>query len=181
MAKKRRKSVTPTIDTQLKLFQEVMDRSGVEVYIKLNNNLLTTVKGISIVINVQPMLWEKLMSRTEFKNRCLDADMTTESGRLAVDILEYGSKLGGEDWLPLNGMELYDGNVIPIHLDGYTYDAPVSKDTIPLKFRKAEFTDFFYKLFHTKNGLVLAVQKRFLPMIEVPLSGFTVASFYHIV
>ena len=59
MAKKRRKSVTPTIDTQLKLFQEVMGRSGVEVYIKLNNNLLTTVKGISIVINVQLMPWEK--------------------------------------------------------------------------------------------------------------------------
>lgn len=180
MVRKRRKSVA-TIDGCVKNFNEVMERSGVEWYLHQNNILLTTIKNVSVIINIQSMLWDKLINKRDFKSKLLEPDITTEGGQKAVEIMEYGNKLEGIDWIPIDGMDLYDGKIIPIHLDGYTYDAPISKESIPLKFRKAEFNNFWYKIFTTKTGLVMAVQKRFDPIIEVPLSGFSVASLYHIV
>lgn len=178
MAKEKAKS---TINGRAKYFNEIMERSAIGKYIQLNHNLMVSVKKISMVIHIEDELWPALLGNSLFTDKLYQIDLSEPGNLPAATLLEYGDQLNSDDWIPINGMDLYDGKIVPVHIDGYPYDAPITKESIPLKFRKAEFENFSYKIMTSKEGLMLGVQKRFESPQSIPLTGFAVASFFHIV
>lgn len=178
MAKAKAKS---TIGSRIKYFNEIMERSSVGRYVQLNHNLMISVKKTSVIIHIEDELWPALLDNQLFKDKLYQLDLTAPENQPAAVLLEYGEMLNTDGWIPIDAMQLYDGKIVPVYIDGYPYDAPITKESIPLKFRKAEFENFSYKIMNSKDGLVLGIQKRFDAPDTLPMTGFSVASFYHIV
>lgn len=166
------------LEVQVTLFKDLMERSEIHQFQFQNHTLVTVVKDATLLIHVEDELWDKLIADETIKNQIKEIDPNSDFGKNHLWILKYADDLD-EGWVDIDGMVLYGNKLVSITIDGFTYEATIGKESIPLKLKKAEFNNFAYKIY-TDSNLILAIKKKFPPTDESK-SAFTAIRLYHIV
>ena len=174
MATKRK----PSIENAIEIFEDIMNRSSLTDYLHVNKILISkNPKENTIVIPVDQLLWNKLIDKSEFNSHLQELDITDPENKINLKNCSYCDDLNNDAWIDLDCTELYTGNLLKIHIDELEYDISINKALIPLKLKKAEFTNIKYRVF--KDDMTLAIKKRF----DYPIEdyGFSIIRLFQIV
>lgn len=89
---------------------------------------------------------------------------------------DYGLRLTEPGWLEIDGEKLGAGETITIQLADDQPSVYLSKDSLPLKLKKAEFTGLSYRVFPAEK--VVGIRKRFENLSD---HGFELIQLYQII
>ncbi len=156
MAKKE-----PTIDDALTMFMDVLNRSQV-VSMKYENNILYTKNEKSsspMVLIVDHTLWVKLMENEKFSSMISELSPLDENDRVTLDRINLVKDMDS-GWLEISADSMQNDDRIFINLDGFEYQIEINKTIWPLRFKKAEFTNFSYQIF-PKPYNTFVIRKKF--------------------
>lgn len=173
MGKKRE----PSINDSLTHFKDVMRRASLSNYQYVNHNVLcTTGKDVKLLIHFDQLLWNAIMDDEEIKDQFKELDISKENDRKVADQLKYLDEIE-EGWIDINPELLYNGEMIQIKIDGFDYKIPINKTIYPIRFKKAEYNNFGYKI--KKDPLILLVKKKFEGAVDD--SSFTIMRGFNII
>lgn len=141
-------------ESAIKYFDEVMVRSNASAYRYVNQTILASSKGRSILIIPEKSLFNELVKRDEFK----ELNMSVPEEASLNSIFQYADD--GSGWIELDTDALSKGKVMKITYKSLEYEIPINKDLLPLKLRKAEWNELYYKMYTGKN-LVIGLKKKF--------------------
>lgn len=174
MAKAKKQSIEDAIN----IFEDVMDRSSLTDYLFMNRILISkNPKEHTILIPVDQCLWNALIENPKFKSHIQELDVIDDENNDIIKNCSYCNDLNSDSWVDLDCNELYAGNLLKINIEGLEYDININKALIPLKLKKAEFTDIKYRIFI--DDMTLALKKRFNYPIED--CGFSIIRLFQIV
>lgn len=161
MAKKK----FPTVESAIKSFEEAMQRASLSSYYHVNTVMLSkNSDGHRILVIPDHPLWLKIIDDEKYTIDEPDRDNADEANELQW--FHYGDSVlrdpQNKDWISIDVTEeLFSGKLFNIKLKGREYDIPITRDLMPMKLRKSEYTDVSYRVF--TDPLILAIKKRFEP------------------
>ena len=157
MAKKKE----PSIADGVELFKDVMKRSTLTDFIYLNRILLgKTSKDANVLVIPDQTLWNALLEDEEFKTHISELDISDPEQFQMNEKFSYGNGIENSGWVEINAETMYAGEMVNITIDGFKYEIPVNKGLFPTKLKKAEYSNFAYKIY-TDPKLALALKKKF--------------------
>lgn len=173
------KKAKPTVESRWNEFKDLMDRSGIHSFRWQNRQMITPLtEGGNLIFDLDSALWNRMMEDDAFRSMGTEIDPSMEQGQMDLYLIQLVNQDG--IWIPLDETMLYQGKLIPIQIAGYSYDAMVGKSSIPLKFRKAEFTNFSYQIL-TNPKLILGVKKETMALEDVPDTGYRCYRYWNII
>lgn len=174
MAKKKE----PSIQDALTYFREVMLRASLTDYTHVNRIMYTkNPKEKSVLVIPEITLWNAILENEEFKKHIKELSLTDPEANQISSIISYGSMID-TSWLDIDSETLYTGKIFNIDINGFEYQLTVNRDCLPVKLKKAEYSDIQYKVF-TSPYHVLAIKKYFPYKIEN--CGFTMMRLFKII
>ena len=99
-----------------------------------------------VIMTFDNDLWNLIIEDKEIE--ITELDPTIENHKILIDSTKYTE---GENWLELNGEDLYKGNIFNLKIEGVPYEIPISRDLFPIKFSKSDAKDFSYQIFTQSN------------------------------
>lgn len=151
------KAKVVTSENALTTFLEIIARLDLPKYVSVNNTLLGYDENErKVMITVSPALWNIILE-SKFTFTELDLNEPDEYNLKDWFITEELEHC----WIPFPDLDsLYKGIECPIKITNNkeTVDVPITRELLPMKLRKAEFKDIFYR---AKNE-VLALKKEYL-------------------
>lgn len=134
-------------------FKQVMSRASLKDYSYVNRIMLSkNPKGQSILIIPEQGIWDSIINDKEFMSHMREA--TSD-----ISLFKYGEEVDSGTWIEVDPQVIYNGSVFKISIDDLTYELLINKNMIPLKLKKAEVNDIWYRVF--LNPSVLVVKKKF--------------------
>lgn len=172
MSKKR--EIIP--ETAMSLWQEIIDRANLTELRNVNGVVigLTAERKKTLLIPEPRLLTLLLADETHSKLLPFDREEIT-----TIDYLpwfDYGLRLSEPGWLELDGEKFYAGETITVQLGEDTPKAYLSKDSLPLKLKKAEFVGLSYRVFPVEK--VVGIRKHF---DTLPEHGFELLRLFQII
>lgn len=157
-------------------WQEIIDRSSLSELRNVNGVVigLTAEKKKTLLVPEPELLTLLLADDAHSKLIPFDREETA-----TVDYLpwfDYGLRLSEPGWLELDGEKFYAGEAITVQLGEDTPKAYLSKDSLPLKLKKAEFIDLSYRVFPAEK--VVGIRKHFETL---PGHGFDLLRLFQII
>ena len=171
------KKTNPCLEDSINIFQDAMQRASLSNYLHVNRTLLSKNNNDnSVIINIDPILWNSIIELPEFKDNIKELDITKAEDSSLIELCSYCDS-SSDSWVELNSDELYAGKILKISIQNLEYELTISKALIPLKLKKAEFNNISYRIIPDK--MILALKKRF----EYPLEeyGFDIIRIFQIV
>lgn len=169
----KKKEITPQM--AVSQWKEIVERSELSNLRNTNGVIIgINTAGKLVILVPDDQLLQLLLAETEDQLILYDRDDS-----LTVDYLpwfDYGLQVNESGWLDYDGQKLFDGEAIVINLGEDRPKNYLSKDSLPLKLKKAEFTDIAYRVFMDEK--ILAIKKRFELLPEY---GFVVVKLYKII
>ena len=142
----------PSMEDAVTNFKQVMTRASLKDYSYVNRIMLSkNPKGQSILIVPEQGLWDKLVTDKDFMSNMSESTSN-------VDIFKYGEEIDSGTWIEVDPQVLYNGSVFKISIDNLTYELLINKNMIPVKLKKAEANDIWYRVF--LNPSVLVIKKK---------------------
>lgn len=165
MAKKK----IPDSQSALETFKQVIERANLSNYYSVNNILLSNPDdSYRILIVPDVALWNMILDTDSINHS--ELDITDPVQYSEQQWFNYVSDINNEMWMPIEVTEdLFSGKVFEITIKDHCYTIPINKELLPLKLRKAEYTDISYRVF-TKPNLILGIQKRFKTFADYDFS-----------
>ena len=171
------KKKEPSVNDSLDLFKEIIKRAGLKDFTYIGTNMFCrTAKDINLSFHFDQPLWAIIIDDNDLKDKLKEVNITTVVGNRIATILEYCNDLK-DGWVELDSQVLYDGGMIEISIDGFDYTIPINKTIFPIKFKKAEYNNFGYKVY--LNNKVLSIKKTFDG--TVPNASFTILRTFHFI
>ena len=147
------------------VFKDMMTRSQIEDFALYNGILMgKTAKKASIMIIPDKPLLIELLEDEDLKKHITMFDETDDIDNDKEKFI-YAEDISSDKWMDIDSTALYNGEVLSIGVDGLSYKVPLNKGLFPMKFRKAEFTDFAYKISIT-NNIKLLLKKKFVTGVD---------------
>lgn len=147
------------------VFKDMMVRSQIEDFALYNGILMgKTAKKASIMIIPDKPLLIELLEDEDLKKHITMFDETDDIDNDKEKFI-YAEDISSDKWMDIDSTALYNGEVLSIGVDGLSYKVPLNKGLFPMKFRKAEFTDFAYKISIT-NNIKLLLKKKFVTGVD---------------
>lgn len=160
------KKKLPSVADAVKHFKDASLRATLSTYYHVNGILVSINKdGHRIVLVPESELLTEL-----WKDESVDIkelDITSEEGERVRHCFYFGEN-HDKDWhLIESTSDMYAGKILKIRIKEREYPVELNRQLLPLKLRKAEYTDISYKIFCEKSKgnidqLILALQKRFV-------------------
>ena len=106
-----------------------------------------------------------------------DYDLLNKDTRELGKWFGYGKDMDDVTWLPISDPEkFYNGSTVEIQIDTHEFPILISKELLPFKLKKAEFTEISYRVF--VDPPVLGIRKRFEIL---PDYGFTMIRLFQVI
>lgn len=158
------------------LWQEIIDRANLTELRNVNGVVigLTAEMKKTLLVPEPGLLTLLLADDAHSKLVPFDRDEAT-----TVDYLpwfDYGLRLSEPGWFELEGEKFYAGETITVQLGEDAPKAYLSKDSLPLKLRKAEFVGLSYRVFSAEK--VVGIRKHF---DTLPEHGFDLLRLFQII
>lgn len=170
MAAKKEQSV----EDGVKIFKDVIKRASLNEFIHVNRSLYgitTGKKNTPVMMTLESELWNHIIDDPDLKSKITELDITkVENLDTKQKMIYADDMLNSDGWFQIDEEKMTKGDIIHISLDGYQYDIPINKVLFPIKFKKSESNNFYYKVF-LKPSVVLVLKKKY----ESPVEG---SSFY---
>lgn len=165
----------------VEVFKDVMQRASLSDYFCVNRFLLSiSPKGFAVLMKFDDSLLDKLMEDEEFKKHVKEIDINVPEERALLDEkFIHAEKFDKSGWVPVDAEKLYSGERLKITLDNFAYSIEFNKDFLPLKLKKAEYTEIEYGVFSEK-GIFLGVKKKFITK-DPALGDFIIMRMYQVI
>ena len=165
------KKKVPSIEDELKIFNDIFERLSLSDVYKYDNMILGKDKNNNtIIINMDNLLWDEFIKDKEIE------DYLEE---LRIYFEKYFNNINNK-WVEIPIEEdLYTGNVYKIKIytsDDDFYEISISRDSMPIKLKKVEYKDTFYRI--DSINKVLSIKKEFKSTLEN--YGFSLIRFFKI-
>ena len=168
----------PSAEDAIKYFKEIMHRAELYDYSYVSGCFISKNKnGSRIFIVPDEQLAAAIYDDVDLKDHIQELDTSTSDNVDLVSLINQIRNLDSEAWIAADNEVLFKGKLLKVYLDKYEYDISIHKALIPLKLKKSEYTDIYYRIISDPYSLVL--NKRFPPMIEG--YGFNLLRVYQIV
>ena len=160
MAKKE-----PTIEDMASTFWEIINRAQIETFLR-NDRILYGInkKKMGMLIVTEPDLWCKVFENQEISDRSRELNPTIETDRHIIDDCFYVKDMEN-GWINIEIAEMEVADKIEIKLEGFKYPIEINKNIWPIRFKKAEFNEFAYKIYRNPKQ-VFVVRKKFQGPVE---------------
>lgn len=171
MATKRKPSVTDGVQ----LFREIVNRSKLHQFRFVNRDLICrTNKDLKLLFHFDQTLWNALME-DEIAKSFTELDITKDDDRSSMEMTAYTEKQNG--WIDIAAEDMYSGKVLDIAIEGFDYQIQIGKSIFPIRFKKAEYNNFAYRVDYDPRRLT--VRKIFPGTVED--SSFMVLRVFNVV
>ena len=158
-------------------WKEMTLRASLSHYSNVNGILITNNEDNKVMMMIVP---DKSLLKLLLEDKEVDIqnyDSTNPDTLTMSQWFDYGNDLSSETWLPISDVDkFYQGDAIEIQFPGHEFPILMSKELLPFKLKKSEFTDLAYRVF--LNPPVLGIRKRFE---IIPEHGFTVIRLFQVI
>lgn len=143
MAKKE-----PTIQDAVDIFMTVLTRIKATGF-RRNNRVLyvDSDKCNNILLIPDVGLWNVLSEDQDINEMTRELNPAVDTDKYRIQMTSIGDKMD-EEWMPIDDAKMSSGEIIYIKMDGFDYDIEINNTIFPLRFKKAEFGDFSYRIFN---------------------------------
>lgn len=170
----------PTVDDAVKEFKSVMLRASLDSYLYVDRYMLSkSVKDFTVIIIPDQELWVKLLDDEEIKPKLQALDLNDSDQSTKVPLFRFADEIESEGWLEPDLEQFFKGTVIKVKVPNFEYDLSITKDSLPIKLRKAEQNRVAYRVF-LKPNITLAIKKRFV-VKEMEQYGFTMLRLFQVI
>lgn len=162
MAKK-----TPTIGDAASDFINVIARCQFTTLKRENRTLYSKNpkrKNSGTLFMIDQGLWDEICKNEEFMKNVSELNPSDMNDRFVIDRLIFTHDMEN-GWIDIDNDEMANLDRIYITLDGFDYKIEINKTIWPMRFKKAEYVNFSYKIF-TKPFNAFAIRKRFEGPVE---------------
>jgi hypothetical protein len=156
-----KKTITPEMELKTAI-ESILNGSG-SVYFNVNGILLSKNKLDRIVIVVP----DKLLLEGLIEDKTINIEELTidhQYFKYYNNLFKYGEGIDSDDWISLQSDELYAGNTIDINIKDYECPIQINKDLLPIKLKKSEYENIFYRIF--MDPLIIGLRKDFKSINE---------------
>ena len=160
MAKKE-----PTIADAAVSFLDVLQRCQFTSLLRENRILYTKGKktgGTFFVIDQS--LWNALTEDQDFNEMSRELNPLIPSDRIVLDRLYFARDMENE-WIDIPTESMLNDDRIFINIEGFEYKIEINKTIWPVRFKKAEFDNFSYRIFN-KPFHAFAIRKKFVGPVD---------------
>lgn len=153
-----------TIEMEIKSSLEKILSGSSSIYYNVNGILLsrTAIDRVLIVVPDKSLLTAMLDSK---EINIEEMDSTHKYYDHLYELFKYGEDLDNNEWIELTD-ELYNGKIVYIKLKDSEDPIEITKDLLPIKLKKAEYTDIYYRIFVDKFATIVALRKDFKSINE---------------
>lgn len=170
----------PTVEDAVKEFKSVMQRASLTSYYYVNNVMLAKApKDYSVMVIPDLDLWVKLLDDEDLKPNIKELDVTDPEQSAKIPLFRFADQINDPAWLEPDQESFFKGAVTKVKVPGFEYDLSITKDSLPIKLRKAEQNNVSYRVF-VQPEITLAVKKRFV-VKEMEQFGFTMMRLYQVI
>lgn len=157
------KKKEPSIQDAVAVFKSVIQRASLSDYTYLNRTILSKTKdNKSVLIVPDLILWQTLNTDEEFTASLREFNLGSKEDR---NIFDYGNNLESGVWFEIDAEEISKGKIVHVQIQDFDYEVPISRVLLPLKLKKAEFNNLFYRV--DTKPYMLILKKYF----QFPIDG----------
>jgi hypothetical protein len=169
-----KKTIIP--QNALDQFKEMTQRASISLYYHASGVLVGKPPKEHVTVVVpDPALFTLILADKEIETKPFD--LKDEDLSALRPCFWYGGRVREEDWFSLTKDDkFFTGKLIEITIRGHDFPVLISKELLPVKLKKAEFTDIEYRVF--SGPAIMAIKKRFELLAD---HGFTFMRLFQII
>lgn len=147
------KKKEPSVQDAVKLFKDVAHRATLTDYLMVNGKFVSkNTKEQNIIIAPESNIYKAITEDEELSKSIKELDISNPAEYAMQNLFQFADDVDSSEWIELNAESLFKGDVIKISIaNHFEYEIPVNRNLLPLKLRKSEYSDIYYRVFIRQN------------------------------